>query len=56
MTTGAGQPFLSMNVLRELGLRYLQRRIQGGMAIQACTRRLRADPAATNTHNRQQQD
>jgi hypothetical protein len=23
MTTGAGQPFLSMNVLRELGLRYL---------------------------------
>jgi hypothetical protein len=23
MTTGAGQPFLSMDVLRELGLRYL---------------------------------
>jgi len=56
MTTGAGQPFLSVDVLRELGLSYLQRRIQGSVAIQACTRRLCAGPAGTNTYHRQQQD
>ena len=56
VTTGAGQPFLSMNILRELGLSYLQRRIQSGMAIQACARGLGVGRAGTNAGNRQQKN